>query len=1188
MCHRRQNNLLNESGKRQDSELSLPPSSRGPHRRLVHGEMRPDKWFIRGTRLCAVAVMVLPLIANRSHAVRADDPPPAAPAAEGESPTAASLQSRLKQLETLEELDDADRVKLVEIYQQALALLESSSKLEAKAADYARQRVQAPQAVVALKQELAVNPAEQPEQLHPEMTLGQLEQSLANAQAQLAQFESSATQADSERKRRAERRAEIPKLTAAATERLTATEAQLVAPQAPDESPEMALARREFAQAERRATKAELECYRQELLCYDATADLLPLEQDKLARARALAQRLVQRCREQVDDRRRRDAAESARQAQAALRRAARAHPAVQELAADNARLAQQRTQLAEVIEQTSHTLERQVQLLAAVDKEFAKLQDKAKLTHGANLGLLLHKQQSELPDPRQLRREVKKLAETISAAQLELLDLHDRRSEFGDIEPHVAHNLAAVEPTLRAIERAQLEEALREYCRAERDNVDALIEAEDQYIQELVALSAAYESLADKSDEFDEYIAERVLWVRSTTPLDLSHLNGASLALDWFSDLDGWYEVGRALLDNVLSVPQIYLMILAATAFLWRMQRVARVHLRELGCVAARSHTDSFRPTAHAIGFTVLAAALWPAICAMLGWRLLALGPAARSESLGLGLLVTGGVFFVLEVTRQVCRAHGLGESHFGWSSRGLSVLRCNLQRFMVAALPLVLLLKVIETLGRQDWDDSLGRAGFLAFMVILALFLQRTLRPSGGVLDDVLNHGPNNWPLRLRYTWFLLAIGAPTALACLALVGYHFTAVQLAWRLMATASLMCGLLLVHALLMRLLLVARRHLAIEQLRQKRAALCESREGTPQPCDPVHDLSKLDPSLISLQTRKLLRSAVACGLVIGLYAVWVDVLPALQVLNKLELWSTTVDVVEMTTENGVTVPKHIPRYVPITLANVLLAAVVMLMTVLATRNLPGLLEITLLQRLPFEAAGRYAITTISRYIIAVAGCVSAFGLIGIGWSKVQWLAAAITVGLGFGLQEIFANFVSGLIILFERPIRLGDTITVGSTSGTVSRIRIRATTILDGDRKELIVPNREFITGQVINWTLTDEVVRLQIPIRIAYGSDTQLAERLILRAVSEHPLVLRDPAPSALLEQFGDQTLDFYLRLYLPGVGHMGRVRHDLLAAINQSFSSAGIEIANPAQDLRIRMLDPDLASLVRRRSAG
>ena len=1110
------------------------------------------------------------------------------PAVEAEGPGEANLQARIKQLESLEGLADDDRAKLVEVYQQALALLETSDKLEAKAAEYARQRAQAPQTQAALQQELAAPAVEQTPSLDVKMSLGQLEQALANAQAQLSQLESASGQIDSERKRRAERRAEIPKLTAAANERLAAADAQLVAPQSPDESPELALARREFAQVDRRAAKAEIECYRQELLCYEATADLLPLEQDKLARARSQAQRLVQRCRELVDERRRLDAAESARKAQAALCRAARAHPAVQKLAAENARMAQQRTQLAELIEQTSHLLDKQARQLAALDKEFVKLQDKAKLTHGANLGLLLHKQQLELPDPRQLRREVKKLASTISTAQLELLDLHDRRSDLGDLEPRVARHLTEVAPGERAVERVQLEEALREYCRAERENVDALIEGQDQYLQELVALSAAYENLADKSEAFHEYIAERVLWVRSTTPLSLAHLAGASHALDWFTDLDGWYGVGQALATNVLHVPLVYLLMAVVFVFLWRMRRVARAQLRELGVVAARAHTESFRPTARAIGFTVLAAALGPAVCAMLGWRLWALCPAARSESLGLGLLMTAGVYFVLEITRQVCRPHGLGEAHFAWSSRGLTQFRRNLQRFMVAALPLVLLLKVIETLGRQDWDDSLGRCGFLLFMLILALFLQRTLRPGGGVLDEVLAKNPHGWAARLRYSWFLLAIGAPTALAVLALVGYHFTAVQLAWRLMATASLMCGLLLVHALLMRLLLLARRHLAFEQLRQKRAAMCEGREGPPVSCDPTHDLSKLDPGLISQQTRKLLRSALACGVVIGLYAVWVDVLPALQVLNKLELWSTTVDVVEMTAENGVEVPRHVPRHVPITLANVLLAAVVMMMTVLATRNLPGLLEITLLQRLPFEAAGRYAITTISRYAITVAGCVTAFSLVGIGWSKVQWLAAAITVGLGFGLQEIFANFVSGLIILFERPIRVGDTITVGATSGTVSRIRIRATTILDGDRKELIVPNKEFITGQVINWTLTDEIVRLQIPIRIAYGSDTELAERLILRAAADHPLVLRDPEPTALLEDFGDQTLNFYCRAYLASVSHMGRVRHELLAAINKSFSAAGIEIANPAQDVRLRVLDPDLASLVRRRVAS
>ena len=104
----------------------------------------------------------------------------------------------------------------------------------------------------------------------------------------------------------------------------------------------------------------------------------------------------------------------------------------------------------------------------------------------------------------------------------------------------------------------------------------------------------------------------------------------------------------------------------------------------------------------------------------------------------------------------------------------------------------------------------------------------------------------------------------------------------------------------------------------------------------------------------------------------------------------------------------------------------------------------------------------------------ITGTIVAFRQLGIGWSSIQWLVAAVTVGLGFGLQEIFANFVSGVILLFERPAHVGDTVTVGSITGTVTRIRIRATTILDWDNKELIVPNKEFVTGNLVNWTLTN------------------------------------------------------------------------------------------------------------------
>jgi potassium efflux system protein len=127
----------------------------------------------------------------------------------------------------------------------------------------------------------------------------------------------------------------------------------------------------------------------------------------------------------------------------------------------------------------------------------------------------------------------------------------------------------------------------------------------------------------------------------------------------------------------------------------------------------------------------------------------------------------------------------------------------------------------------------------------------------------------------------------------------------------------------------------------------------------------------------------------------------------------------------------------------------------------------------------------------------------AFNNIGFRWSSVQWLIAALGVGLGFGLQEIVANFICGLIVLFERPFKVGDTVTIGEVNGTVSRIRIRATTIVDWDRKELIVPNMEFITGQLINWSLSDPITRFIIPVGIAYGSDTELAEKLRIQRSS-------------------------------------------------------------------------------------
>ncbi|MFH2002079.1 MAG: mechanosensitive ion channel domain-containing protein, partial [Planctomycetota bacterium] len=249
-----------------------------------------------------------------------------------------------------------------------------------------------------------------------------------------------------------------------------------------------------------------------------------------------------------------------------------------------------------------------------------------------------------------------------------------------------------------------------------------------------------------------------------------------------------------------------------------------------------------------------------------------------------------------------------------------------------------------------------------------------------------------------------------------------------------------------------------------------------------------------------------------------------------------------------------------------------LTLLVGLMTLVGTQNIPGVMEIAVLRHLPFDPGSRYAIITITRYLIIGVGFFVVLNILGFSWSSLQWLVAALSVGIGFGLQEIVANFISGIILLFERPIRVGDTVTIAGINGTVSRIRIRATTITDWDRKELIIPNKAFITGELVNWTLSDPITRIIIPVGIAYGSDTTLALRIMEKVTQDSPLSLEDPPPRVLFVRFGESSLDFEVRVFVRGIGNLLSATHELHLAIDKAFREHGIEIPFPQRDLHLR----------------
>jgi small-conductance mechanosensitive channel len=216
---------------------------------------------------------------------------------------------------------------------------------------------------------------------------------------------------------------------------------------------------------------------------------------------------------------------------------------------------------------------------------------------------------------------------------------------------------------------------------------------------------------------------------------------------------------------------------------------------------------------------------------------------------------------------------------------------------------------------------------------------------------------------------------------------------------------------------------------------------------------------------------------------------------------------------------------------------------------------------------------QYAIAQIVSNIVLIVGIFIVLDNTGIHLGALTVFAGAAGVGVGFGLQNIASNFISGLVILAERPITIGDRIEVSGVAGQVQEIRARSTVILTNDNIAMIVPNKEFIDSTVTNWTYGDPRVRFRVPVGVAYGSDPEKVRQALLAAARENPNTLDDPAPSVFLEKFGDSSINFELVVWSRDMSSRPRrYRSDLNFAIERQLRAAGIEIPNPQRDLHIR----------------
>jgi potassium-dependent mechanosensitive channel len=307
------------------------------------------------------------------------------------------------------------------------------------------------------------------------------------------------------------------------------------------------------------------------------------------------------------------------------------------------------------------------------------------------------------------------------------------------------------------------------------------------------------------------------------------------------------------------------------------------------------------------------------------------------------------------------------------------------------------------------------------------------------------------------------------------------------------------------------------------------------------------------------------------------------VLVVVAVLNILDIWeiaSSPVETWRQFTGLGFTLAG-----IQITIGRVIAAIVLVYLAVLASWTVRTFNASEVYPRWELERGVGDSINSLLHYLLITIGVIIGLGTVGVELQNFAIVAGALGVGIGFGLQNIVNNFVSGIILLFERPVRVGDTIVIEGELGLIKKIGLRSTTVVTFDFAEVIVPNGDLVSEKVTNWTLSNPTARLILPVGVAYGSDVPRVLEILREAASTHQAVLDDPEPQALFMEFGDSALEFELRVWVRELPLRLKVRSALLAEIDRRFREENIEIPFPQRDLHLRSMDPRVLESISRK---
>ena len=774
-------------------------------------------------------------------------------------------------------------------------------------------------------------------------------------------------------------------------------------------------------------------------------------------------------------------------------------------------------------------------------------------------LSRIINKQRQSLPQD----KVIKGLSKQIADLRVRVFDISEFKDSLVDTQAYISKLESREKTTFTDAEKAQLEEILQTRSKT----LSELLKLLNNQLNLSINIELNQQQVKTISDALQQKLQQQSFWVKSNSEMDL----------EWFTRFPGLAgyeltEISKKLdfsnwKDNIGLAGLLIGGLSLLTFFIRRQHDRIKQKLTKINNSMLTVPTDSQWNTPMAIFWTVvlcLPSTFMFLIVFVLVTYICFLDP---TEVWPWGLkMAFYWLYFAFMLA--MLRPNGIAYRHFNMPQSSNAVFR-KILKHSVWVIGLLLNTSIFNNATEYGIAyDVIGQAMTVLVLLSVLFVVVPGFRMGIATYQKAASYRRDAKPMLLGLVRILLVL-APIALIVLIVMGYYYTASQIIEHLVASYFAIVTWIIIRNMVYRGFNVSSRRLSYRRLQEKRAlaqAKAQAQQnGQEQTVETEDSALVLQDDAISVsdiknQMLKITDLVLWTALFGLLYWVWSDLVTVAYYLKEITLWQQAT-----TTEAGTVMES-------ITLLNLLVAMIVLIVTYILVKNLGGLLETLVFSNLNLSQGTPYTITTIFTYLLIIIGASIAFASLGMSWSKLQWLFTALSVGLGFGMQEIFGNFVSGIIILFERPVRVGDMVTIGSFNGTVSKIRIRATTLIDNDRKEVIVPNKAFITERVVNWALTSSMTRLVISVGVAYGSDLELVKRLLLQAAEENEAVLKDPAPAAYFLTFGASTLDHELRVYVGQLSDRIRTIDALNRRIDELFMANNIEIAFNQLDIFIK----------------